>query len=115
MTARIPLYAETLAALRESTGCHESALSSLACSCSGIAETGSFEHLETIATRAQAIEDAAIGAVLRLSRRTDRATALRAIEESGAGWLLDVILNRAAETTLPGAALSSAASARRRG
>ena len=48
--------------------------------------------------------DIGIGAVCRLSAQTSRETAVRAVGEANASWLLDAILNRAAETLgAPGA------------
>lgn len=93
-----PLFDDTLRILRDTTQRHGQALQGL----TRPSRPGpGFEALEATAERVRAIEDEAIAAVCGLSRHSDRTTALRAIHEARAGWLLDVILNRAAETATP--------------
>jgi len=92
-------YAETIALLRSVSARHARILREMtAC------RPGGFEQVERLATDARSAEDEAIAAVCRLSVLTDRATADVAVEEAGASWLRDVILNRAAETARPGSA-----------
>ena len=44
------------------------------------------------------LEDVGLSALCRLARLSDPDDAFRAIDEADAGWLREVILNRAVET-----------------
>jgi hypothetical protein len=97
------LYAETLSLLRSVSDRHARTLGAMAgAAVHQGAPPPSFEVLARLGEDARRLEDEGIGAVCRLSVRSDRATAVRAVEQAGASWLLDVILNRAAETLWPG-------------
>ncbi len=97
-------YDQTVELLRSLSARHARALEAMT---GGAATPGalpaSYEQVERMALDARILEDEGIAALGRLCRLTSRATAGRAAEEAGAGWLLEVVLNRAVETTGAGA------------
>jgi len=92
------LYSDTVALLAESSANHACALSGMTLA----GRPGDLPHpadLDSLTELARRIEDVAINAVCSLAVLADTGAALEAIGEARAGWLVDVILNRAAEST----------------
>jgi hypothetical protein len=56
------------------------------------------QELEDLGAMLRELEDVGLSALCRLARVSDPEDAFLAIDEAGAGWLREVILNRAVET-----------------
>ena len=100
----VQIYEHTVELLRDLSCNHAAAAAQMARPLSARG-TGSravgAPALEDLAVMLRRLEDVGVDAVCRLARAGEDSDAYAAIEEAGAGWLREVILNRAGETVAP--------------
>jgi hypothetical protein len=60
------------------------------------------QEVEDLGAMLRELEDLGLSALCRLARLSDPEAAFHALDDAQAGWLRDVILNRAVETAAPG-------------
>jgi hypothetical protein len=94
----IEVYAETVTVLRDVSARHAATAAKMS------ADT-EFEDCRELAVAAccealEELEDAALRVLCRLVHESSVESAFGAIEAAGAGWLREVILNRAIETAI---------------
>jgi hypothetical protein len=108
MHAQDDIYSQTVRLLRDISRNHAAAAADM---CRGCPETppeprGAAaapvepppRELEDLGAMLRELEDVGLSALCRLARAGDPDDAFRAIDDADAGWLREVILNRAVET-----------------
>ncbi len=94
----LEIYADTVSVLRDVSARHAAAAAKIDTDvafddCGELAVASCCEALE-------GLEDAALRVICRLVRESNVESAFRAIDAAGAGWLREVILNRAIQTAI---------------
>jgi hypothetical protein len=102
MHAQGDIYSQTVRLLRDISRNHAAAAADMCRGGESPADPPGAEQppqeLEDLGAMLRELEDVGLSALCRLARVSDPEDAFRAIDEADAGWLREVILNRAVET-----------------